>query len=329
MALSLRWVLVVSVVLLLAVVDHIVGMVTLPTAVSLAIVPALIAGGAAIVGGMMANRSAKKQQSQMDETQREFAQHGIRWKVADAKAAGVHPLFALGQGGTAPYTPSQVIPNDYGIAEAGSQAASAMNASRNQKQRDDELALLRMQATASAESDFAQASYYRALASKEMQSMAPVSPWPHHIVDQDRWKSTQEDAMQVYNPYSDAIVRRGHLEDQIIPRPLDSYDAWEGVANPRPEDAQPMWSVYDTGRGDIILPFNPADQSLMESLEGLDVKYWPAIIAENRRRYGDAGVKRLLQLYDPFNELDKDKGPAFRDVPGKSPADAFSNMPVW
>lgn len=28
--------------------------------------------------------------------QREFAQNGIRWKVADAKAAGIHPLYALG-----------------------------------------------------------------------------------------------------------------------------------------------------------------------------------------------------------------------------------------
>lgn len=28
--------------------------------------------------------------------QREFAQMGIQWKVADAKAAGIHPLYALG-----------------------------------------------------------------------------------------------------------------------------------------------------------------------------------------------------------------------------------------
>lgn len=33
--------------------------------------------------------------AQMD-MQREFAQQGIRWKVADAKAAGIHPLAALG-----------------------------------------------------------------------------------------------------------------------------------------------------------------------------------------------------------------------------------------
>ena len=28
--------------------------------------------------------------------QREFAKHGIQWRVDDAKAAGIHPLAALG-----------------------------------------------------------------------------------------------------------------------------------------------------------------------------------------------------------------------------------------
>lgn len=37
--------------------------------------------------------------------QREFAQQGIRWRVEDAKAAGIHPLYALGAGG-ASFSPS-------------------------------------------------------------------------------------------------------------------------------------------------------------------------------------------------------------------------------
>lgn len=37
--------------------------------------------------------------------QKEFAQHGIRWKVDDAKAAGLHPLAALGSSSSF-YTPS-------------------------------------------------------------------------------------------------------------------------------------------------------------------------------------------------------------------------------
>lgn len=40
-----------------------------------------------------ANREAAWNANQM---QREFAQHGIRWRMADAEAAGIHPLAALG-----------------------------------------------------------------------------------------------------------------------------------------------------------------------------------------------------------------------------------------
>jgi hypothetical protein len=42
------------------------------------------------------NQSALNYAQQTYEQQKEFAQNGIRWKVEDAKAAGVHPLFALG-----------------------------------------------------------------------------------------------------------------------------------------------------------------------------------------------------------------------------------------
>lgn len=42
-----------------------------------------------------------REQQQM---QKEFAQNGIRWKVADAKAAGLHPLAAIGAAG-ASYSP--------------------------------------------------------------------------------------------------------------------------------------------------------------------------------------------------------------------------------
>lgn len=39
--------------------------------------------------------------------QKEFAQNGIQWKVADAKAAGVHPIYALGAPTTS-YSPQAV-----------------------------------------------------------------------------------------------------------------------------------------------------------------------------------------------------------------------------
>lgn len=61
------------------------------------------------------------------ERQKEFAQMGIQWRVADAKAAGLHPLAAIGAGG-ASFSPSaQVMGGDSPSNFTGvSDAISAM-----------------------------------------------------------------------------------------------------------------------------------------------------------------------------------------------------------
>lgn len=43
-----------------------------------------------------ANRAQLAAAKKNIKYQKEFAQHGVRWKVEDAKAAGIHPLYALG-----------------------------------------------------------------------------------------------------------------------------------------------------------------------------------------------------------------------------------------
>lgn len=65
-----------------------------------------IVGG--IIGNSMSSASAERFSRLNYERQKEFAQNGIRWRVADAKAAGLHPLAALGASG-AMYTPSGYI----------------------------------------------------------------------------------------------------------------------------------------------------------------------------------------------------------------------------
>lgn len=53
-----------------------------------------------------------------EQLQRDFAQQGIRWRVADAKAAGLHPLAAIGAAG-ASYTPSAFVPGDNPYSSGG------------------------------------------------------------------------------------------------------------------------------------------------------------------------------------------------------------------
>lgn len=70
--------------------------------------------------------------------QREFAQSGIQWRVADAEKAGVHPLFALGAQ-THSYTPQQIGGGGYNIPDLGSMGQNierALRASQSQGDRD-------------------------------------------------------------------------------------------------------------------------------------------------------------------------------------------------
>ncbi|AZL82991.1 DNA pilot protein [Apis mellifera associated microvirus 52] len=75
-----------------------------------------IAGAAAggLIGGYFNNKAQQSANetnqainNQNAELQRDFAQNGIRWKVQDAKNAGIHPLAALGASTTS-FAPASI-----------------------------------------------------------------------------------------------------------------------------------------------------------------------------------------------------------------------------
>lgn len=102
----------------------------------------LISAGTSIFGGLMgksaqddANRIAQENAQRNIDMQMKFAQNGIQWRVADAKAAGIHPLYALGSGGASfsPVSITQDSSNPMGkaIADAGQDFSRAINATRD------------------------------------------------------------------------------------------------------------------------------------------------------------------------------------------------------
>lgn len=103
---------------------------------------ALVGAGGSIVGGLLGNASRSSPTDHFADNaalQKEFAQNGIRWKVADAKAAGLHPLAALGAQ-TASFTPGYVgdtgSANDYSfLADAGQQIGRAIDAKATAEER--------------------------------------------------------------------------------------------------------------------------------------------------------------------------------------------------
>lgn len=97
-----------------------------------------VAGGAlGLIGSANSQASAERLNQLNYQHQKEFAQNGIRWKVADAKAAGLHPLAALGAS-TAQYTPATAIgdsPDWSFLADAGQSIGRAVDAKRTQQER--------------------------------------------------------------------------------------------------------------------------------------------------------------------------------------------------
>lgn len=59
------------------------------------------------------------------EWQKEFAKHGISWKVEDAARAGLHPMAALGAQ-VSQFVPSSVSPDTSGFEKMGQKAGSAL-----------------------------------------------------------------------------------------------------------------------------------------------------------------------------------------------------------
>lgn len=85
---------------------------------------AAIQAGGALLGGAMAGRGAKNQH---------LTRNNILRTVLDAKQAGVHPLYALGSGGS--YSPQwQASGNDYGLPQAADAIGRGLHQSKAETQ---------------------------------------------------------------------------------------------------------------------------------------------------------------------------------------------------
>lgn len=94
-----------------------------------------------------ANQAANCQRAADVTLQKEFAQNGIRWKVEDAKRAGIHPLAALGAQ-TMSFSPvsSGSIPETgmaQGLSNMGQDISRAVAATQTSQER--QLAALQIQ----------------------------------------------------------------------------------------------------------------------------------------------------------------------------------------
>lgn len=83
------------------------------------------------IGGIASSLFGQSNADKQMKMQKEFAKHGISWKVEDAKAAGLHPLAALGAQ-THSFSPIQVGDS---WAQAGQDFGRAIDATRSHEDK--------------------------------------------------------------------------------------------------------------------------------------------------------------------------------------------------
>lgn len=144
--------------------------------------PAIIAGGAALAGAYMnaqAHESASARAAALNRentaTQREFAQQGIRWKVEDARQAGINPLVALGAQ-THSFAPSSIDPGpDYSMGNALSSMGQDVSRAMIAKATPEEQTLAKMQIQ-SAQLDLEGKSLDNQLRASQLQKLNSAPP---------------------------------------------------------------------------------------------------------------------------------------------------------
>lgn len=88
-----------------------IGAVANPVALIGSGVAGIVGGGLDYLGAERDRDAARRANAENIAAQREFAQMGIRWRVEDARAAGLHPLAALGASGPG-FSPSFQMASD-------------------------------------------------------------------------------------------------------------------------------------------------------------------------------------------------------------------------
>lgn len=218
----------------------------------------LIGAVGSLAGGLFGQRSQESAGNKNAELQRDFAQQGVRWRVEDAKAAGIHPVAALGfQGSSA--SPAYVGDTGAWAADAGQNIQRAYSATRT----DEEKALAAVELrNAKLQGDFIEQQILESRARVNAQS-GPAFP----------------STATAYPIAADGIVSR----DLVTVKPSEVISARSSDPSTEAGPAGPAYKEHDLGwLGKWKLLGDQASQGL----EDMEVAKYAATIAANMEKFG-------------------------------------------
>lgn len=250
---------------------------------------ALISAGGQLAGGAIAGSGAGRQQNANDRNairdynlQRKFAQNSIRWRVEDAKRAGLHPLYAL-QGAGATYTPSAAV-TDFGAykAQLGQGIARAANAVASMQDRELAQAQIEL-IKAQTGTEIAQ---QQALASEGARLRQPGQPAPVLVSDGiSPSKFLSVSGMENFFNSSavEAPVVKSRDSDYPFSTPMST----------------PGFMPVETGGSVVLMPEGANPSEAFESV-GESALAMGAMLNANQQRYGQwEGLRRVWDAMTP------------------------------
>jgi len=243
-----------------------------------------------IVGDLIGAASQQRANRENRLMQEKFASQGIRMRVEDAKAAGLHPLFALG-GNVPGYSPSaQPLFNGGELGQNIARAASQFSVEEREI-RAAQLEAIR----AGAAKDYALAAAASSEASRARQdqlSSTAVSFPVANPYDRPGWDVTA---------YGQQVVSRNAPET----RALDPVKAQTPYITPG--DPIPAFTKFNVpGVGEVLLPGATSASEALESLENPILQ--AAVLAANLSHYGPEHRERLKKylmgkgLYEVYSD---------------------------
>lgn len=260
-----------------------------------------------LIGGDRSAKSAEAQAAQNVAYQREFAQNGIRWRVEDAKAAGLHPLYAIGAAG-ASFAPNPITVQDKGIGSAfekmGQGLTRAVAAQETQDQADMRDLQKRLITSQINESD-ARAQLARSQAAV---TGSPVSfPYTGAMDGSPYHRPMEAYPLDPSGTASLTVGRSGQSGRNASANPNDKSrvkmspdeQTWErpGMASVT-AGVHPSMREFTVSNGrKVLLPHTFKDDA------EIPMMMWPLIIKENTNRYGFVNtLKAFGVMPDDLND---------------------------
>lgn len=247
-----------------------------------------------------ANERAQERQNAFNaELQREFAKNGIRWRVEDAKAAGLHPLYSL-TGNLPGGAPTGAITIDGGggdsghmsraLHSAGQNISRAVTASQDEHMRNLHKAQL-LTLEAQAERDFAQASFYRTQAARAGQADGQSTAFPSDVVTD---ASQPADTVQLGSVSINGRTRvEAHplYKDAVKLQPDEMTSRHASVAGQTAGDAHPFTREFEAPGGFRMLLPATGGGGVPEEI---DLSMVPMLLGANLQKYGWRWVVDLM-----------------------------------